>query len=128
MTGRHATGDLPHLFERFWRREPDRGRGSGGTGLGLAIVKAIAEAHDGSVEVTARPGRGAAFRLRLPHFVASARPEVESAPVEIPTMADGSGGIRRLRASVRGDGRSGRGSSEAIAGGPGRHPAGLRTT
>jgi signal transduction histidine kinase len=81
---------VPHLFVRFWRREPDRARGSGGTGLGLAIVKAIAEAHGGKVEVAARPDHGAVFRLCLPHFVPSAQPADEAARVvEIPPLSAG---------------------------------------
>jgi signal transduction histidine kinase len=60
--------DLGHVFERFSRREHDRGRRSGGTGLGLAIVRAIAEAHGGSAEVQSEPGRGATFRIRLPRY------------------------------------------------------------
>jgi signal transduction histidine kinase len=63
-----AAEDVGHLFERFSRREQDRGRRSGGTGLGLAIVKAIAEAHAGSAEVESETGRGATFRLRLPRY------------------------------------------------------------
>jgi len=38
----------------------------GGTGLGLAIVKHIALAHDGSVEVESREGKGSIFLLKLP--------------------------------------------------------------
>lgn len=68
--GRGIEGeDLPYVFERFSRREPDRGRRSGGTGLGLAIVKAIVDAHGGTVEVRSQPGRGTSFRMRLPRYV-----------------------------------------------------------
>jgi signal transduction histidine kinase len=35
-------------------------------GLGLALVDEVARAHGGSIEVTNRPGEGAAFTLRLP--------------------------------------------------------------
>jgi two-component system phosphate regulon sensor histidine kinase PhoR len=52
------------VFERFYKA--DRGRGSGGTGLGLAIVKHIVQAHEGSVSVESRPGRGSTFTMRLP--------------------------------------------------------------
>jgi two-component system sensor histidine kinase BaeS len=51
----HNTGDpiddasLPHIFERFFRADPSRTRGSGGAGIGLAIVKELATAHDGDV-------------------------------------------------------------------------------
>lgn len=51
------------VFERFYKA--DKGRG-GGTGLGLAIVKHIVRAHEGSVAVESRPGRGSTFTVRLP--------------------------------------------------------------
>jgi signal transduction histidine kinase len=55
------------LFERFVRGAGDRG---GSFGLGLAIVRAVAESHEGSVEVTeTNPGAessGARFVVTLP--------------------------------------------------------------
>ena len=58
---------LPHLFDRFYRAEASRTRGtSGGTGLGLAIARELARAQDGDLVAENVEGRGATFRLRLP--------------------------------------------------------------
>ncbi len=57
---------LPHVFDRFWRRDHSRTRATGGAGLGLAIVTALAAAHGGSVTAGNLPGGGAAFTVELP--------------------------------------------------------------
>ncbi|MGF7237609.1 MAG: sensor histidine kinase [Frankia sp.] len=63
----------PHVFERFARGDGSRSRAAGSTGLGLAIVAAVVTAHDGTVDLTSRPG-STAFEVRLPaHPVASAQ-------------------------------------------------------
>jgi heavy metal sensor kinase len=63
-----APGDLPHIFDRFWRADSARTRTAErpGAGLGLAICKWIAEAHGGTIEVQSRPGRGTTFSVTLP--------------------------------------------------------------
>jgi signal transduction histidine kinase len=54
------------IFQRFYRSPEARGSSQGGSGLGLAIVKSIAEAHGGKVELESEPGKGSAFKIRLP--------------------------------------------------------------
>jgi len=63
-----APGDLPHIFDRFWRADSARTRTGErpGAGLGLAICKWIAEAHGGKIDVVSRPGRGTTFTVTLP--------------------------------------------------------------
>lgn len=65
----HGPGVPPEIatkvFERFFRADPSRGRGSGGSGLGLAIVAAIVGAHQGRVGVAQTPGGGATFVVRF---------------------------------------------------------------
>ena len=63
-SGRHiAAEDLPRLTEPFERLG---GRGRDGAGLGLSIVRAVAEAHEGEVELEARDDGGLVVRVTLP--------------------------------------------------------------
>jgi len=56
---------LPRLFERFYRVDQGRSRGSGGTGLGLAIVKHLVQMQAGEIGVETGEG-GTRFHVRLP--------------------------------------------------------------
>jgi two-component system phosphate regulon sensor histidine kinase PhoR len=60
---------LPRLFERFYRVDPGRSRGSGGTGLGLAIVKHLVQMQAGEIGVDTGEG-GTRFHVRLPRTTA----------------------------------------------------------
>lgn len=60
---------LPHIFERFFRADPSRARGSGGAGIGLAIVKELVAAHGGSVGAESDAG-GVTVWFELPLHVA----------------------------------------------------------
>lgn len=58
-----ADEDLPHIFERFWRK--DR-RTTDGAGLGLGIVQRLVQAHGGAITVANAPGGGALFNITFP--------------------------------------------------------------
>ena len=58
--------DLERIFERFYRVDKARSRGTGGTGLGLAIVRHVANNHGGDVLVHSTEGEGSTFVLRVP--------------------------------------------------------------
>ncbi|MFV2103051.1 sensor histidine kinase [Micromonospora sp. LOL_024] len=61
-----SAGDLPRIFDRFWRADQSRSRATGGSGLGLAIARQLAEAHGGTIGVQSEPDRGTLFTIRLP--------------------------------------------------------------
>ena len=80
-----AAADLPFIFERFWRADRARSRGSGrgGTGLGLAISQYIAQAHGGSLTAQSRLGRGSTFTLTLPGAVRTDDGAALAAPTRV---------------------------------------------
>ena len=51
---------IDKMFSPFFTTKPQ------GSGLGLAIVRKIVDAHDGRIDVSARPEGGARFRVTLP--------------------------------------------------------------
>jgi signal transduction histidine kinase len=58
-------GERERIFERFYRRGGLPGAGTG-VGLGLSLVLETVRAHGGRIEVEAREGGGASFRVLLP--------------------------------------------------------------
>jgi len=64
---------LPRVFDRFFRVDSSRSRGSGGTGLGLAIVQSIAQLHGGKAEISSELGTGTRVTLHMPASSSTAR-------------------------------------------------------
>ena len=57
-------GELPRIFDRFWR-----GQGAAhtsGSGIGLAIAAELARAHGGDLTAASEPGHGTTVTLTLP--------------------------------------------------------------
>ena len=57
---------LPHIFDRFYRADSSRSRGTGGTGLGLAIARWIVGKHNGRFDVLTREDIGTRITVYLP--------------------------------------------------------------
>jgi len=97
-----APGDLPYVFDRFYRGSAARRGAPGGAGLGLAIVASLVEAMGGSVSATSTTGVGTTFSIRLP-----AVPSVDAVP---PASGDAGG--------VSGQGGEPSGKGTAVSGPP----------
>ena len=64
-----APADLPHIFDRFYRGDASRSRGTGGSGLGLSIARQLVEAHAGRIWAESPPpdsASGTSFFVWLP--------------------------------------------------------------
>ena len=57
---------LPYIFERFYRADPARDRGTGGSGLGLSIARSLIEAQGGEIWAKSQVGEGTEITFQLP--------------------------------------------------------------
>lgn len=60
-----AAGDIPHVFDRFYR-SAEMARRTKGAGLGLYLARAVVEAHAGRIWVDPKPDAGARICFSLP--------------------------------------------------------------
>jgi two-component system sensor histidine kinase CpxA len=79
-----AEGELPKIFEPFYRNA-----GSGGVGLGLAIACKVLELHGGALAAANRDGGGFVVRLSLPLWgpAAAASSRAETGKPRVPACA-----------------------------------------
>lgn len=50
--------EIKLVFERFYRSDLSRNRGTGGTGIGLTITKKLMEANNGKISIESEVGKG----------------------------------------------------------------------
>jgi signal transduction histidine kinase len=58
-------GEIPFIFDRFYRAGDEMTRTSQGTGLGLYLVQRIMKAHHGTVSVADTGRGGTTMRVTL---------------------------------------------------------------
>jgi signal transduction histidine kinase len=78
-----AEGDLPDVFERFFRADKARARRAEGAGLGLSIAKWIANAHGARIEVESAIGVGSVFRVVFSELTAASSGSREAAGASV---------------------------------------------
>lgn len=61
-----APGELPKIFDRFYRVRQSSLESASGAGLGLTIVRQLLLHCGGSISVKSRPGEGSTFTVLLP--------------------------------------------------------------
>ena len=61
-------GDLPKIFDRFYRVDKARSRAAGGTGLGLSIVWDTVRRYGGTVTARRREPEGTCFEVFFPRL------------------------------------------------------------
>jgi signal transduction histidine kinase len=61
-----SESEQTHIFERFYRVDDTLRRKTQGAGLGLYLAKTIITAHNGTLRVKSKPGRGSTFYFTIP--------------------------------------------------------------
>lgn len=92
-------GDLPRIFDRFYRGEKSRTDSTDNAGLGLAITKRILDLHGSTITVASEPGR-TVIGFTLP-YVGAEPVGVRQPAAESPAPDAGGAGAPALEAAFK---------------------------
>ncbi|MBM4279525.1 MAG: response regulator [Deltaproteobacteria bacterium] len=87
-----AADVLPHVFAHFFTTRT----GQGGSGLGLSVSRELVLSMGGTLDVESEPGRGTAFRIRLP----AARGATTSPPAHVTTQPGVAGAVDTVAGDI----------------------------
>lgn len=59
-------GDLPYIFQKFYRSESRAVQRTTGFGLGLTYIQTMVDAHGGEIKVNSIVGKGSEFIVYFP--------------------------------------------------------------
>jgi two-component system sensor histidine kinase VicK len=59
-------GDMPHIFDRFYRIESQRTKDISGFGIGLYLSAEIVRLHGGRIWAESEYGEGSTFYISIP--------------------------------------------------------------
>ncbi|MEE9343321.1 MAG: ATP-binding protein [Gammaproteobacteria bacterium] len=60
--------EIPHIFDRFYRKTSGRNSKDNGAGLGLTIAQRIISLHGSHLSVSSKPDRGTCFNFQLHEY------------------------------------------------------------
>jgi PAS domain S-box-containing protein len=63
-----SESEQSRIFDRFYRVDDTLRRNTQGAGLGLYLAKTIITAHNGTLRVKSKPGRGSTFYFTIPQY------------------------------------------------------------
>ena len=92
---------LPHIFDRYYQAKGKHQ--ASGTGIGLALVKALADLHEGSLNVSSQLGKGSdfVFSIKIDNTYPDALHKEDDVSEDLNVMSDDSTSVKEETDDIR---------------------------